>query len=401
MAGARRQTGGDGVLEEPLILLTTLLIVANVLFAVRELDVILRSRANIETREADSALPSLSVIVPARNEADRIERCVSSLLATRHPKFEVIVVDDQSTDATRAILDGMAAKETRLRVVAGQALPAGWIGKSWALTQGRRIADGAWLLFTDADTVHDSRAAASAQQYAIDHRYDVLSLLTDQEVVGLAERLFLPTVLFVILIGVGALDDVNDPRKRDTAIFNGQYVLTSSAAYDTIGGHAAVRAEIAEDLELARLFKRDGRFRTFLAGSNALVRTRMYRSFGELTRGFVKNFAAGARDDTSRAVVGSALIACVSPLSLLMLIVLLARAAWLPAAALGLAMGIVVGSAEFAMRKMRFPAGSGLAVPVGLATTLAIFAASLVAWHGRGVTWRGRRYSAGVFDQTP
>ncbi len=383
-------------------MLTAILVLANLLFALREFDIIRRSRTSIETREPDPSLPSLSIIVPARNEADRIERCVRSLLVTRHPDCEVIVVDDQSTDATRTILDRIAAEERGLRVVAGQPIPAGWIGKSWALTQGVRHTRAAWLLFTDADTVHDSLAAASAQQYAIDGGYDVVSLLTDQETVGLAERLFLPTILFVILLGVGALDDVNDPRKPDTAIFNGQYVLVSRAAYDAIGGHAAVRAEIAEDLELARLFKRDGRFRTVLAGSNALVRTRMYRSFGELWQGFVKNFAVGARGHTARAVAGVTLIACVSPLSPLLLIVLIARAAWWPAAALALAMGAVLAAGEFAMRAMRFRPASGLAVPLGLAMTLVIFATSLVAWHGgRGVTWRGRRYSAGVFDQAP
>jgi hypothetical protein len=379
-----------------------ILAIANLLFAARELDVILRSRTRIQTREPDPSLPSLSIVVPARNEADRIERCVRSLLATRHPDFEVIVVDDQSTDATRATLDRIAIGESRLRVVPGQAIPPGWIGKSWALTQGERLAHGAWLLFTDADTVHDALAAASAQQYAIDRRYDVLSLLTDQETIGLAERFLLPTILFVILLGVGALDDVNDPRKRDTAIFNGQYVLASREAYDAIGGHAAVRAEIAEDLELARLFKRDGRFHTFLTGSNALVRTRMYHSFGDLWRGFVKNFALGARGHTARAVAGVTLLACISPISPLMLIVLIAQAAWWPAVTLVLAMGAVLAAAEFAMRTMRFRQGSGLAVPLGLAMTLAIFAASLVAWHGGGgVVWRGRRYSAGVFDQTP
>src|SRR5215469_13394518 len=95
--------------------LIAILILANLLFASRELNVILRSRASIETREPDPSLPSVSIVVPARNEAHRIECCVRSLLATRHPNFELIVVDDQSTDATRAILDRVAAEEKGLR----------------------------------------------------------------------------------------------------------------------------------------------------------------------------------------------------------------------------------------------------------------------------------------------
>ena len=157
-------------------------------------------------------------------------------------------------------------------------LPDGWVGKPWALAQGARNARGSWLLFTDADTEHDPLAATSALQCALEHGYGVVSLLTDQLTIGLAERLLLPTVLFAIMLGVGATDDVNDPRKPDVAIFNGQYILVSRVAYDAIGGHEAVRAEIAEDLELARRFKRDGRFRIFLAGAGGLVRTRMYVS---------------------------------------------------------------------------------------------------------------------------
>lgn len=372
---------------------TAILILANLIFAAQELDIILRSRAGIETKEPSPSMPSLSIVVPARNEERQIERCVRSLLATRHPDFEVIAVDDQSTDATREILDRIAVEEPRLTVLGGGPLPGGWVGKSWALTQGTRVARGAWLLFTDADTVHDPLAAPSSQQWAIDRSYDVVSLLTDQETIGIAERLFLPTILFVILLGVGALDDINDPRKRGTAIFNGQYVLASRAAYTAVGGHAAVRGEIAEDLELARLFKRDGRFRTFLGGANALVRTRMYRSFAEIWRGFVKNFGIAARGHAAKAAAGVALLAGVSPLSPILLVVLLVDGAWSAAAALAVAMAAVLAVAEYGMRAMRFRAGSGLAVPLGLALTLAIFSTSLVLIAGRrGVEWRGRRY---------
>jgi chlorobactene glucosyltransferase len=336
------------------------------------------------------------MIVPARNEERQIERCVRSLLASRHPDFEVIAVDDRSGDATREILDRVATQEPRLAVVAGAPLPQGWIGKSWAIAQGVDVARGEWLLFTDADTVHDPLGASSAQRSAIDGGYDVVSLLTDQETIGTAERLFLPTILFVILLGIGALDDVNDPRKCDAAIFNGQYILASRKAYIAVGGHAAVRNEIAEDLELARLFKRDVRFRTLLAGSNALVRTRMYRSFGEIWRGFVKNFALGARGQGTQAVAGLTLLACVSPLSPILLVGLLFSRAWIAATVLAVAMAAVITIAERGMRAMRFRPGSGLAVPLGLALTLAIFATSLFLMRvGRGVEWRGRRYSGG------
>jgi chlorobactene glucosyltransferase len=386
----------DASASDLLAFLTVLLIVANLLFAARSLDVILRSRASIETREPDDVLPNLSLIVPARNEERQIERCVRSLLATRMPSFEVIVVDDQSNDATPRILEGIAAGEPRLTVLLGAPLPAGWVGKPWALTQGAHIARGEWLLFTDADTEHAPPAAASALQWAIDGGYDVVSLLPDQETVGVAERLFLPTILYAILLGIGPLDDINDPRKPEVALFNGQYVLVSRWAYEGIGGHAAVRGEVAEDLELARLFKRDGRFRTLLIGGNGLVRTRMYRSFGEIWRGFVKNFALAARGNPLAAIAGVTLLGSVSPCSPILLLALLTQGAWFAGFALAIAMAIVIAIAESGMRAMRFRIGSGFALPLGFALVLAIFSTSTVcSFAGRGVEWRGRRYGGG------
>jgi chlorobactene glucosyltransferase len=376
-----------------LIAAVAALVLANALFALRSLDVILRSRDRIEPSEPDPSLPSLSIVVPARNEERQIERCVRSLLAQRHPDFEVILVDDRSEDRTRAIADGLARDDPRLKVLAGEPLPEGWIGKSWALAQGAHAARGTWLLFTDADTEHKPPAAASAARCAIDRGYDVVSLLTDQETIGIAERVFLPTILFTILLGIGALDDVNDPRKPQVAIFNGQYIMVSRAAYEAIGGHAAVRDEIAEDLELARRFKRDGRFRIFLAGAGGLVRTRMYRSFGEIWEGFVKNFALGARGNPARAAAGVTLLTCVSPLTPLTLLALLATRRWSGAAALALSTATVSAIAELGLRRMRFRPGSGLALPVGLSVVLAIFATSATRMlSGRGVQWRGRRY---------
>jgi chlorobactene glucosyltransferase len=345
-------------------------------------------------------MPSLSIVVPARNEERNIARCVRSLLATAHPDFEVIAVDDQSTDATRSIVDKIAIEDARMHVVAGEALPEGWIGKPWALWQGANRARGEWLLFTDADTEHKPGAAASAQRCALENEYDVVSLLTDQETIGLAERLFLPTILFVILLGIGAVDDVNDPRKPDVAIFNGQYILCSRRAYAGIGGHQAVRGEIAEDLELARRFKRDGRFRIFLTGAAGLVRTRMYTSFAEIWEGFVKNFAIGARGRPIDTIVGTLLLACVSPLTPLALLWLSIERQWLAAAILGLSEAAVVVVAEIGMRRSHFRPGSGLALPLGLALTLAIFATSVYrSYVGGGVEWRGRRYGGGLRDQ--
>jgi chlorobactene glucosyltransferase len=376
-----------------LLFLLALLVFVNLYFAYRSVYVATHSHASIRRGDApDDALPPLSIVVPARNEARQIAGCVRSLLAQRYPHFEVIAVDDRSTDDTRAILAGLEGKHPRLRVVDGAELPDGWVGKPWALTQGAAAATGSWLLFTDADTVHEPLAAASAVATALAGRYDALSLLTDQQIVTLGERIALPSILWTIALGTGSLDEVNDPNKRDNALFNGQYVLMRRDAYDTIGGHAAVRAEIAEDLELARLLKRDGRFRTALVGADALVRTRMYRSFRETWDGFVKNFALGLRGKPWLTAIAILYFALLAPVTPLVVVWLLAAGAHGAAAIVLGAMIAAIGSAEFGMRRFRLPAGSGVWLPVGMTVMLAIFVTSLVAHARGGVTWRGRRY---------
>lgn len=368
------------------------LVFANVVFCVRSIWIARRSREQIRACEAVGDFPMLSIIVPARNEERQIETCVRSLLAQRHANLEVLVVDDQSEDATHAIIERLQRDDTRLRCIVGAPLPEGWVGKPWALAQGAQASRGDWMLFTDADTVHDPDAAGSALVHAVRHHLDALSLLTEQEMIGPSERIFLPSILWIIAFAVGAIEDVNNPAKPN-AIFNGQFVLMSRGCYEAFGGYAVLKNEIAEDLELARLLKQDGRFRTALLGANALVRTRMYRSFAELWRGFVKNFALGAHGQWHLAAFGLLFLACISPLTPVALIAFAVSGhvglAWAMAAAMLLA---ILG-AEYGMRHSHFPAGSGWTLPAGIAMLLAIFATSLVRFaSGVGVDWRGRHY---------
>ncbi|MHB8147387.1 MAG: glycosyltransferase family 2 protein [Vulcanimicrobiaceae bacterium] len=377
-----------------LVALCVFVVFVNSAFAVRSLMIARRSRARLEVIEVEGAFPTLSIVVPARNEERQIERCVRSLLAQAYPDFEVIVVDDCSEDETRAILDRIALEDERLTVVAGEPLPEGWIGKPWALEQGMRVARGVWLLSTDADTEHEPCAAGSAVVYALKHGLDALSLLTDQTMIGAAERLVLPSILWTIAFAVGGLDDINDPQKPDVALFNGQYVLMSRLAYEAIGGYTALRGEVAEDLELARLLKRDGRFTSALVGAEGMVRTRMYRSFAEIWNGFVKNFALGARGNPFASALGLVFLASMSPASPAALCVCAALGQPLLAFAVGLAMLCAALAAEYGMMQSRFPRGSGWTIPVGLAVLLAIFVTSLLRYaSGRGVCWRGRHYA--------
>jgi len=372
------------------------LVVVNLIFAARGLVSARRSFDRVVGREfgADVDLPQLSIVVPARNEERQIESCVRSLLCQHHPAFEVVVVDDCSEDATRSILERLASQDSRLKVVAGKPLPAGWVGKPWALVQGVAVARGEWLLFTDADTFHLPHGAASVHATAIQHGLDVLSVLTEQDLETLAERALMPSLFLAILWGTGPIADVGDPGKSDVALFNGQYIVISRDAYDAIGGHAAVRGEIAEDLELARAFKRDGRFRIALMASQDVARTRMYRSLSEIWHGFTKNFALGVRGRPRDAAVGIVGLTCLSPLSPVALVWLAATAQWPLAAALALGMAASLALVAYQLRLMRLSPALSVWFPIGIAYTAVVLVSSMLLFaSGRGVCWRGRRYT--------
>jgi chlorobactene glucosyltransferase len=376
-----------------LFVVLAFLVVTNLAFAGKTLATAMKPAADIVAADEPGDLPSLSIVVPARDEERQIEDCVRRLLAQRHPDFEVIVVDDRSTDATLAILERLALEDARLKIVRGEALPQGWVGKPWALVQGVRAASGAWLLFADADTFLSPVSAATVQRAAIARNVHVLSILTEQELVTVAERALLPSMFLAILLGSGPIEQVGDPKKPGVALFNGQYILAERGAYEAIGGHACVAGEIAEDLELARCFKRDGRFRIALASSHGIARTRMYRSAGEIWRGFVKNLALGVRGEPLRAAGGLALYACLSPISPVAFLYLSVTRQWLAAILLGASIAATMAAAVYAMRRMRLPPWSGLWLPIGNAFALAILAASMARFaSGRGVEWRGRRY---------
>jgi glycosyltransferase involved in cell wall biosynthesis len=234
--------------------------------------------------ETVSSRPTVSVIVPARDEESCLCACLESLAGQAGVSFDIVVVDDGSTDGTRAI----ALAFPSVRVVDAAPPPPGWTGKNNAMTAGAKIARGRWLLFTDADTVHmpDSlaRAVAEAQQRGA----ALLSYSPEQEVHGFWEKAVMP-VIFAELAATYQPSQVSDPRSTAAAA-NGQYILVSREAYDAVGGHAAVSNSLLEDVGLARAVKASGRKIFFRYGADA-VRTRMYRSFGKLREGWTKNLA--------------------------------------------------------------------------------------------------------------
>ncbi len=237
-----------------------------------------------ETGQGAAAAPVVSVIVPARNEEICLGSCLESLVSQTGVAFEIVVVDDHSTDRTREIAESFAG----VRVIEAGPLPDGWTGKNNAVTAGAQAARGEWLLFTDADTVHLPGSLARAVAEAKEHGVDLLSYSPEQIAGSFWEMATLP-VIFAELARQYPPKKVSDPASPMAAA-NGQYVLIRREVYEAVGGHAEIAGEILEDVALALAVKRSGRRIRFRYADDA-VRTRMYRSFGELREGWTKNLA--------------------------------------------------------------------------------------------------------------
>ena len=344
--------------------------------------------------------PLISVIVPARNESRNIPRCVECLLAQTYPNFELIVLDDCSTDDTPAILRGYAARDNRLTVLEGAQLPTGWAGKPHALFQAAQAARGEWLCFVDADTFAGPPALASVYAKARETEADLFTIMTGQEVLSFWERVILPLVFTALSVGFSPRK-VNDPRRKD-AIANGQFIFIKRHVYDAVGGHAALKDSIVEDKDLAVLVKQAG-YRLIIADGRQVAQTRMYTSLPGMWEGWTKNIFLGLNGSAGLLLLGafgaflSLVAALVLPLWLLAGLVWWGRVpgseAWLMTAEAALLWGYLVFWRVRVLRDMEIPGWYALTIPLGAGIFAAmLFASTWKVLSGRGVTWKGRRY---------
>lgn len=234
--------------------------------------------------------PLISVCIPARNEARNLGRCLDSLARQRYPNYEVLVLDDCSTDETAAVAERHCAGRPNMRVLRGKPLEPGWIGKPHACRQLAEAARGEYLLFTDADTWFSPRALERGLRLALARRADLLSGMVRMENVTLWERLSVP---MLALIGAGAANFhlMTELRWDFYGGASGAFLFFRRAAYDAIGGHACVQSRIVEDVEIARAVKRAG-LRLVMSDVTRMVSVRMYTSFREVWEGFTKNVYA-------------------------------------------------------------------------------------------------------------
>ncbi len=344
--------------------------------------------------EFDETAPLVSILVPARNEAANIEKCVASLLAQDYPNFEILVLDDNSEDTTPALVTRLIAENPtcRLSLLHGEALPDGWYGKNFACHQLAQAAKGAFLLFTDADTSHQPialRAAVAALQLEKAH---FLSVFPRQETVTFAERLVLP-LLLVYIYGLLPTWLVSRNLAPAFSAASGQFILFERRAYDTIGGHAAVRKEVLEDVRLGQRIKQFG-FRQLLPDGREAVTCRMYRNRGEVWRGFSKNLFAFFNYKISwlALFLGVNLLGFVGPYVWLGLGWLTAASMniewfWLPLGQVGLAL-ILRG---WLALRYGFKLVDIFLYPLSILFMTAI-ALNSVSWRYRATEWKGRKY---------
>ncbi len=363
-----------------------------------------------------AAVPQLSVVIPARNEEANLERCLRSLVVQKGVSFEILVVDDASTDRTRTIAESF----TRVRqcpfiglnqflvdvrlLDAPQPLPSGWTGKTNALVAAEAVARGEWLLFTDADTEHLEGSLAAALAEAGHYQADMLSYSPEQLLTGVRQRLVMPLIFGELAVRYSPRR-VSDPALPDAAA-SGQYLLVRAAAHQQVGGFASVATELLEDVALARRYKQKSYKIRFRLG-RGLVRTRMYNSWEELRSGWTKNLALlfpDARRLARRRSVEFCRLLLLLALSVLSSALLSARVAtgmgtaghWIASA--GVVFLWLLTLSNFALfyarvARAHLPYWPSLLSIFGLPWFAALLRLSAKAHEEGSVNWRGRAYS--------
>jgi chlorobactene glucosyltransferase len=379
-----------------LFALSTLLLLAGLVFILwieRHLDF----GAPIPVSPPDPDGPLISILIPARNESRNIRRCIECVRAQTYSRWEMIVIDDHSTDDTPGIVSTFTAQDPRIRLLRSRPLPAGWVGKSHALAQGAEVAQGDWLCLLDADTFSAPDLLASTHHEARVCGADLLSILTNQELNSFWERIISP-VAFSGLAFVYDLKRINDPRLPD-AMAIGQFILIRRTVYDETGGHHALSDSILEDREIAETVKRAGHT-ILLVDGRALASVRMHTSLKEIWESWVKTIYPGLRGQPE-------MVLCLAGAFFLSALIF---PAWWIAALIGLLLVRSLAAALVFLEATLFwayflrnriidlasykiPAAYALAAPVGIIYFSGMMLDSYYRVRsGRGLTWKGRTY---------
>jgi chlorobactene glucosyltransferase len=345
--------------------------------------------------------PRVSIIIPARNEAEILHATLPRFLNQEYDNYEVILVDDASTDGTEKLAqEFLRSHPGRLRVVRVAHLPPGWVGKTHALHQGFQAATGEWVLATDADMEFHPKALAAGLWLAEREEAELVSIYAFLDCVSFWEKMILPG-FGLLLSAFFPVRRINDPRSS-VALASGGYILMRRSVWASLGGYAAIRSEMIDDLNTARLVKHSGR-RIYIAATKDLVRTRMYHSFQDLWEGLRKNAFAAHRYSVAKMALtlGSYLAGNLLPLACLFIF------GWR-----WMASGRVLAGPEHTalmLSAAQYAIAAGMHVPVmmylGIAPTYALLAPLAATIYaaicldsmartllGQGVSWKLREY---------
>ena len=362
-----------------------------------------RARSPFRVRGGDFAPdpdgPLVSVLIPARDEEANIERCLAAVLDQDHPRWEAIVLDDHSRDATGAMVDQVHAPPPPRPPVARRAQAQGGNGQPNALRQAAEQAAGEWLLMIDADVELAPTALSTALGAARAQDAQMVSWFAELDTVTAWERVLQPFIYDFILTHSDPAR-VNDLARED-AIANGQFILIRADVYREVGGHEGVRASIVEDMAFARQVKAAG-FRYRLLDGLGVMRTRMYTSFGEIWRGWTKNFFAGLHGRPAVVVAAVLYLALTSllPFALAESLAVAAVAGHVLPVSLGVTAAALAALVGYRLAVAgRYHPRSLLSVALHPLAALVLGAIILEsarrAATGAPVTWKGRAYDAG------
>jgi chlorobactene glucosyltransferase len=346
-------------------------------------------------------IPRISVLIPAKDEGERMRDCLLSALSQDYPDFEVIAINDRSTDNTGAVMDEIAASNPKLKVVhiRDGELPEGWTGKCNALHRAYKNATGHWLLFMDSDVVIAPDALSVTAARAAWRNYDLLSLLPKLESHTFWEAALVP-------LGAGgvtmmyAVSLTNKDYLKNSAFANGQFLFIKRDAYEAMGGHESVRDKFTEDLEIARALKREGK-KVRISWGTEIAAVRMYSSLQSIIRGWSRSYYAGSLGRPWRILLGIlfVLICCYGGYVALAWGIYRALKpsasvpwwGWLSAAfAQLLLMHLLIGTLYHWTGNLRRYA---FVLPISLAMLLRIFIKALELCATRKVEWRGTSYT--------
>lgn len=343
-----------------------------------------------------AALPLVSVILPARNEAAHIAACVASLRATTWPNWELVVINDGSTDSTGSLARAAGAHDARITVIDAPPLKDDWFGKQWACHAGMQQARGELLLFTDADTRHQPDLITRLVQMRALRGADLISVSGEQEMVTFWERAVQPVVFALILTRFGGARAIEAARTPADVVANGQCFMMTRDAYNAVGGHEAVRDTVAEDLMMAQRTVQAGKRVSLVLGRDQLS-TRMYDGLDALVKGWRKNVYAGGRMAMKGGWLGRVLfplaltgfpLAIALPFTVFPFALMVQHAVLIWWSAIAAACMLLAFAA--AARFGRVPLWRSVLAPVGALAFAAICASAIV--RGQSVEWKGRAY---------